>query len=99
MGTGAVMSAAVVILAGGTGERTVTKHTSVMVHQVSSLMQGTVLDITTEQAHVKQLQEKLFGCLAECSNRDVKFWKKNCKINYYMSPEQCLEYGLIDRVI
>ena len=100
IGTGAVMSAAVIILAGGSGSRAITKNTSVMVHQVSTWLQGNIVDITTEASQATFLQDRLFGLLEKHSSKDAKFWKKSCKSNnLYLTAEKCKEYGLIDEII
>lgn len=100
LGTGAVMSAAVLILASGTGVRKLTKNTSVMVHQVSTWLQGNIVDINTEASQATYLQDKLFGLLEQHSSKDIKFWKRSCKAsNLYLTAEKCKEYGLIDEII
>lgn len=99
IGTGAVMSAAVLILAGATGKRQVTANTTVMIHQVSTWMQGTVMDISTEAKQVKCLQDKLFELLDKSTNKDANYWKKKCTTNYYLTPAECKDLGLIDEII
>lgn len=100
IGTGAVMSAAVLMLACGTGTRRLTANTSVMVHQISTWLQGNAIDINTETSHVNQLQDRLYGLLEKHSNKDAKFWKKSCKsTNLYLTAEKCVEYGLVDEIL
>jgi ATP-dependent Clp protease protease subunit len=99
MGTGPVMSAAAFILAAGTGTRSVTKNTSVMIHMMSSWFGGTTLDVVTEAKHVADLQNRLYAFLADHSEKDFDFWKKNSKANLYLPADKCKEFGLVDKVV
>lgn len=99
LGTGAVMSAAVLILVGVNGTRKITPNTSVMVHQVSTWLSGNVTDIITETAQTTFLQDRLFVLLEKHTKKDIKFWKRSCKSNnLYLTAEKCMEYGLIDEI-
>ena len=99
LGRGAIMSAAVLILSCTTGERAITKNCVVMIHELSTLLAGTSKDIVTEAKHIEKLQMKLFQILAENSKKPVEFWRKETKTNLYLSVEECLEYGLIDKIM
>ena len=71
-----------------------------MVHQVSTWLQGNIVDINTEASQATYLQDKLFSLLEQHSNKDIRFWKKSCKSNnLYLTADKCKEYGLIDEII
>ena len=99
IGVGTVQSAATTILACGTGKRTLTKNTFVMIHQISTWFGGQTEDISVEAKHTKDLQELLYQTLGQRSSKDTKFWRSNCKRNLYLPAGKCLEYGLIDEII
>lgn len=99
IGVGTVQSAATTILICGTGTRTLTKNTFVMIHQISTWLGGQMDDIEKETKHTKELQGMLYSLLTEKSNKPVEFWKKQTKTNLYLPASKCLEYGLIDEII
>lgn len=99
-GLGAVMSAATFILAAGTkGHREIGSNTIVMIHEMSSWFQGTTKDILAEATHVKDLQNKLYSTLHKFSNQPPAFWEKKGKVNLYLTPEDCVKYGLVDKIL
>lgn len=98
-GVGPIMSAATVILAGGTGERTLTQNSILMVHSISASFGGNALDISNEAVQVKASQNRLYGLLEANSNQPASFWKKKATSNFYITPDQAKSFGLIDRII
>jgi ATP-dependent Clp protease protease subunit len=99
LGVGTVQSAATTILASGTGKRTLTKNTFVMIHQISTWLGGQTDDIANEMKHTKELQGMLYAILGEKSKQPAKFWEKTTKKNLYLPAAKCLEFGLVDEVI
>ena len=100
-GIGHVESAAVWILASGTGIRRVAANTEIMVHEISSWLKGTTSDVENEAKQLIATQKNLYRLLAKFSKKDEKFWEqtlKNSK-NLYLTPEMCIEYGLADEII
>lgn len=99
-GIGAVMSAAVFVLAAGQkGHRKVGKHTRMMIHQMSTLVAGTSGDILNEADYIKALQTAMNASLAANSNKDIDYWADRTTRNLYLTPELCLEHGLVDEII
>jgi len=96
---GTCMSAASVLLACGTGERRMTKHSTVMVHEGSAFEAGKVGDVMKGVDHLKVLQKDINELLAEVTNKDSTFWELTQRNDCYLSAEQCLEYGIIDKII
>lgn len=96
---GTCMSAAAVLLACGTGERTMTKHSTVMVHEGSAVEVGKSTDVMRGVDHLKELAKDINELLAEVTNKDVKFWKRMNRNDTYLDAKQCLEYGIIDKII
>ena len=96
---GTCMSAASVLLACGTGERTMTKHSTVMVHEGSAVEVGKSTDVMRGVDHLKELQKDINKLMAEVTNKDEKVWKRMNRNDTYLDEKQCLEYGLIDKII
>jgi len=96
---GMAMSAAAVILACGTGKRTMTKNSTVMIHEGSALESGKVSDVITGTDNLKKLLTQTNKILGEVTNKTASFWKKLSKQDTYLTAEQSLEYGLIDEIV
>tara|TARA_R100001082_G_scaffold99243_1_gene67873 strand:- start:523 stop:1116 length:594 start_codon:yes stop_codon:yes gene_type:complete len=96
---GACMSAAAVILACGTGKRTMTKNSTVMVHEGSAFESGKTSDVLKGADHLKKLQSNINRIMAEVTNKDRDFWDKVSQHDTYLTAEECLEYGIIDEII
>ena len=96
---GACMSAAAVILACGTGKRTMTSNSTVMVHEGSAFEAGKTSDVLKGADHLKKLQKNINRILGEVTSKDQKFWEKVSQHDTYLTAEECLDYGIIDEII
>ena len=96
---GTCMSAASVLLACGTGNRTITKNSTVMVHEGSSIEIGKATDVMRGVEYLKDLQKNINKILGEVTNKDEDFWVKIQRNDTYLTPEQCLEHGIIDEIV
>ena len=96
---GTCMSAASVLLACGTGERTMTKHSTVMVHEGSAVEVGKSTDVMRGVDHLKELQKDINKLLGEITNQDARFWELAGRNDSYLNAEKCLEYGIIDKIV
>ena len=96
---GASMSAAAVMLACGTGKRTMSKNSSVMIHEGSAFEVGKTSDVLKGADHLKLLQKSVCNILGEVTKKDQKFWEEVSKQDTYLTADDCLEYGVIDEVM
>ena len=99
LGRGMIMSAATFILAAGTGTRSMTENSVLMIHQISTWVAGTSKDVLTEADHLKFLQKHSYNLYEKFSNKKASFWENKCKVNCYLTPKECLKLGLIDEII
>jgi len=95
---GTCMSAASVLLACGTGVRSMSKNSTVMVHEGSAFEAGKTTDVMKGVDHLKDLQKNINSILGEVSNKDAAFWKKIQRNDTYLTAQMCLEYGIIDKI-
>ena len=95
---GACMSAAAVILACGTGKRTMSENSTVMVHEGSAFEAGKTSDVLKGADHLKKLQSNINRILGEVTKKDQKFWEEVSKQDTYLTSEECLEYGIVDEI-
>lgn len=102
IGMGKVMSAGVLILAGGTkGKRKIGRNCRVMLHSVIAGNHGSLHSLVNEMEAIQDLQELYIDRLVE----DTKMTKKQLKrlleqkVNIYLSAEQAVEYGIADIIV
>ena len=96
---GACMSAAAVILACGTGTRSMTENSTVMVHEGSAFEGGKTSDVLKGADHLKKLQKNINRILGGVTSKNAEFWEGVSKNDTYLTAKECLEYGLIDEII
>jgi len=102
IGMGKVMSAGVLILAGGTqGKRKIGRNCRVMIHSVIAGNQGSLHNLVNEMEAIKDLQEMYIDRLVEETKMTEIQLKKMLeqKVNVYLSAEQAVEYGIADEII
>ena len=102
IGMGKVMSAGVLLLAGGTpGHRQIGRNCRVMLHSVSSGNHGDLQNLVNEVEAIQELQEMYINCLAQETKMTKSQVKKMLerKVNVYLSAEQAVEYGIADKVL
>ena len=95
---GACMSAAAVILSCGTGKRSMTQNSTVMVHEGSAFEAGKTTDVLKGADHLKKLQSNINRILGEVTGKDQEFWEEVSKQDTYLTSEECLEYGIVDEI-
>jgi len=96
---GRAMSAAALLLCSGTGVRAVSKNSTIMFHEMSSGIYGKSSDMKANVQHMEKLEEILVSIMSENSKKDANFWKDKTIKDYYLSPEEALELGVIDSII
>lgn len=101
IGTGMVASMGAYLLASGTGKRKATKNCRIMIHSVSSGSRGTIHDMEVDFNESKYLNDKLMVDIANFTKgkSTVEDIQKKCQRDCYMSPEECIQYGLIDAIV
>lgn len=100
MCVGQAASMGAVLLAGGKkGKRYALKNSRVMIHQVSGGAQGSVADMKIAIAEADRYMDTLMNILAEASGKSDEQIRKDCDRDYFMSADEALAYGLIDKVL
>ena len=90
---------AVLLSAGTKGKRFALKNSEIMIHQPLGGAQGQATDIAIHAEHILKIKEKLTKILAENSNQPYDVVKAGTERDNFMSADEALEYGLIDKVI
>ena len=98
MGMAASMGA--FLLAGGTkGKRYARPNAEIMIHQPSGGAQGQASDIKIVAEQILKTKQKLNKILAENTNQPIEVIERDTERDNYMSAEEALSYGIIDKVI
>ena len=98
MGMAASMGA--FLLAGGTkGKRYALPNAEIMIHQPSGGAQGQASDIKIVAEQILKTKQKLNKILAENTNQPIEVIERDTERDNYMSAEEALSYGIIDKVI
>lgn len=98
MGMAASMGA--FLLSGGTkGKRLALPNAEIMIHQPLGGAKGQATEIQIVAEHILQTKRKLNEILAANTGKPIEVIEKDTDRDNYMTAEQALEYGLIDRVI
>ena len=96
---GRAMSAAALLLCSGTGIRAASKNSTIMFHEMSSGIYGKSSDMKANVQHMEKLEDIIVGIMSSNSNKDRKFWVDNTVKDYYITPEDAIELGVIDTII
>lgn len=97
---GMAASMASVLLASGTkGKRFCLPNSEVMIHQVMGGMQGQASDIKIHAERILQIKDKLNQILQKHTGKDMKTIEKDSDRDHFMTAEEAVKYGLIDKVI
>jgi ATP-dependent Clp endopeptidase proteolytic subunit ClpP len=101
-GIGKVMSAGILLLAGGThGKRRVGRHCRLMLHAVSGGHFGSLKELEVDIREVKWYQSQFAKALASETKLDEKEIKAifRKKTDTYFDAEQAVEWGIADEVV
>lgn len=97
---GQAASMGAVLLAGGAhGKRYALPHSRMMIHQPLGGFQGQATDIEIHAQEILSIRERLNQVLADHTGRALEDVKKDTDRDNFMTAQQSVEYGLIDRVV
>ncbi|OQY10572.1 MAG: ATP-dependent Clp endopeptidase, proteolytic subunit ClpP [Marinitoga sp. 4572_148] len=90
---------AVLLAAGAKGKRFALPNSRIMIHQPWGGAQGTAKDVEIQVQELLRIKKMLNKILSDHTGQDIKIIEKDTDRDYFMSAEEALEYGLIDKVI
>ncbi len=97
---GMCASMAAVLLASGTkGRRFSLPNGEVMIHQPLGGVQGQATEIEITAKHILKTKDRLVKLLSNDTGQNADKLRDDMERDYYMSAEEALEYGIIDKVI
>ena len=98
-GLGTCASAASFLLAAGTkGKRFALQNSQIMIHELSGGTSGKAGDIRNHSKHLESLYEKMSKQYVKMTGQKIAKIKKDMERDFYMTSEEAVKYGLIDKV-
>jgi len=98
---GVAASMGAVLLAAGTkGKRYALPNSRILIHQpLGEIPYGQASDIAIQAQEVLYTKQQVYTILSEHTGQSVEKIATDCDRDFYMSPAQALEYGIIDQVL
>ena len=90
---------AVLLVAGTQGKRSALKHSRIMIHQPSGGAQGVAADMEINLREMLKLKKELYQIIADHSGKTYEQIEKDSDRDFWMTSQEALEDGMIDRVL
>ncbi|HIV19924.1 MAG TPA: ATP-dependent Clp endopeptidase proteolytic subunit ClpP [Candidatus Merdivicinus intestinigallinarum] len=90
---------AFLLSSGAKGKRLALPNSEIMIHQPSAGTQGQITDMSIHLKRLQSVKERMNRILAENTGKPLDVVAADCERDNFMSAQEALEYGLIDRVI
>ena len=87
------------LAAGAKGKRMALPNSEIMIHQPSGGAQGQATDISIAANHILSVKKKLNTILSQRTGQPLEVIERDTERDNFMTAQQALEYGLIDKVI
>jgi ATP-dependent Clp protease protease subunit len=95
----AASMAAIMLLAGAKGRRYALPHSRIILHQPLGGMQGQASDLEIHAREILHAREEINNIIMKHTGQNLRKIEKDTDRDYFMAPQQAVEYGLIDEVI
>ena len=90
---------AFLLSAGAKGKRFALPNSEIMIHQPLGGFNGQATDIKIHADRIIRIKNKLNGILSEVTGQPIDVIKRDTERDNFMSAQEAMEYGLIDKVI
>ena len=90
---------AFLLSAGTKGKRMALPNAEIMIHQPSAGTQGQITDMAIHLKRLQLIKERMNKIMADNTGRSIEEVTAACERDNFMSAEEALEFGLIDKVI
>ncbi len=90
---------AFLLSAGTKGKRLALPNAEIMIHQPSAGTQGQITDMAIHLKRLEIIKQRMNRILADNTGKPLEVVTADCERDNFMSAEEAVEYGLIDRVI
>lgn len=90
---------AVLLTAGHKGKRYALPNAEILLHQVMGGAEGQAVEIEITARHIIKLKDKLNKIIAKHTGQKMERIEKDTDRDFYLSPQEAKEYGLIDDIV
>lgn len=90
---------ALLLTAGTKGKRFALPNSRIMIHQPAGGIGGTAEDILIQATEILYLKSLVTKILAETTGQTIEKIKEDSERDFFMSPQEAINYGLIDEII
>ncbi|HYL59028.1 MAG TPA: ATP-dependent Clp endopeptidase proteolytic subunit ClpP [Candidatus Acidoferrales bacterium] len=90
---------AILLLAGAKGRRYALPHSRIILHQPLGGMQGQASDLEIHAKEILRAREDINNIIVKHTGQNLKKIERDTDRDYFITPQQAVEYGLIDEVI
>ena len=90
---------AFLLSSGAKGKRFCLPHAKIMIHQPSSGTHGKVTDMEIDMKETLEVKEMLAKIMAKNTGQKLAKVKSDMERDYWMTPDEAVKYGLIDKVL
>ena len=90
---------AFLLSAGTKGKRMALPNAEIMIHQPSAGTQGQITDMAIHMKRLQTIKERMNRILSENTGKDLDTVTAACERDNFMTAQEALEFGLIDRIV
>ena len=90
---------AFLLASGAKGKRMALPHARIMIHQPLGGAQGQATDIEIQAKEILYIKENLNQLLVNHTGQPIERIERDTDRDFFMSPEEACEYGIVDRVV
>ena len=90
---------AFLLSAGTKGKRLALPNAEIMIHQPSAGTQGQITDMAIHMKRLQTIKERMNRIMAENTGRTIEEVTSACERDNFMTAEEALAFGLVDRVL
>ncbi len=90
---------ALLLTAGTKGKRFALPNSRIMIHQPYGGVGGTSADVALQAKEILELKKRLNQIMSDCTGQSLEKIAADSERDFYMSPQEAKDYGLIDEVI
>ncbi len=90
---------AILLAAGAKGKRFALPNSEVLIHQVMGGVEGQAVDIKIRAQRIVKIRDRLNEILAKHTGQPLAKIEKDTDRDYFMTAEEALKYGIVDKII
>ena len=90
---------AFLLSSGAKGKRIALPNAEIMIHQPSAGTQGQITDMAIHLRRLEIIKKRMNAILAANTGKDIAVVTEDCERDNFMTAEEAVQYGLIDKVI